>query len=91
MSLKNLGGANTMIQINKLTQDDLGEAVLYHSFGEPPQKGFITSWNDNFIFVEFRPRTCGRGEACDPEDLTFLETPFHHRKIVSRKLHFEKS
>jgi hypothetical protein len=57
-----------MIDITKLVDNDKGRAVYYNSF-EKREVGYITSWNDKNIFVEFRPRTMGRGEACTPSDL----------------------
>jgi len=71
-----------MININDLEPLDVGRSVIYHSF-EKEESGRIKSWNTKFIFVEFPPRTYGRGEACDPNDLDFMFASKHaKRKLI---------
>ena len=66
-----------MIDITKLTKDDVGKWVTYAGY-QKLEQGRIKSWNDKWIFVvyhcdnkwdEFKNYT---GCATNPEDLTFI-------------------
>ena len=69
-----------MVDIKKLTEDDIGKWVVYKGyFGGEVEKGRIKSWNDKFIFVVYK---CGNewgrfkdytASATRPEDLEFTE------------------
>lgn len=45
-----------MIDIAKLTDEDVGREVKYHRPYCDPEWGKITSWNDNFVFVNYHTR-----------------------------------
>lgn len=57
-----------MIDIQKLTQADIGRNVIYKADNAPVEVGQLSSWNRTFIFVRFRGPD---GEACLPEDVSF--------------------
>jgi len=57
-----------MISISKLVLADLGRKVVYEQ-GHTKEEGFITGYNDLYVFVRFRGPN---GEACDPKNLTFI-------------------
>lgn len=57
-----------MIEINKLTESDKGRNVSYRSSHGLLEYGKLTSWNDTFVFVQFKGPT---GEACKPSDVSF--------------------
>jgi hypothetical protein len=59
-----------MIDIAKLTEKDKGRAVVYCPRVGPREQGAITSWNEQWIFVRYRPT--GDGVATRPEDLEWL-------------------
>lgn len=68
-----------MIEISKLKPEDKGRAVVYRATlsSSKPEKGVITSWNENYIFVRYNnpyatdeQRT---GTATRPEYLSFQE------------------
>ena len=56
-----------MIQLSSLTFDDLGKRVIYTPVAGPPEVGYITSYNHEFIFVEYPPSETPK--ATLPEDL----------------------
>jgi len=65
-----------MIDISKLTKDDVGKWVLYTDFSKT-EIGKLKSWNDRFIFVVY---SCNHdwndfenytAAATRPEDLIF--------------------
>ena len=69
-----------MINITKLTQEDIGRWVIYLPFygGGEPEKGRIKAWNDRNIFVVYK---CNNewnrfqdfaGCSTDPKDLEFI-------------------
>jgi hypothetical protein len=59
-----------MIEITKLTPEDVGRLVIYRTAPTfEPQEGRITSFNDKYIFVDYT--NVGRGNATRPEDLEF--------------------
>jgi len=60
-----------MIEPSALIKSDKGRKVVYHPLFCPHQEGVLTSWNDKFVFVRFNGPT---GEACEPEDVSFLRT-----------------
>lgn len=57
-----------MIEINKLTQSDIGRNVIYHREFCDREVGKLSSWNDKYIFVRFKGPY---GESCQPEDISF--------------------
>lgn len=59
-----------MIDISRLTDKDVNRLVVYMKFRDKIEQGRITSWNDQFIFVDYT--NVGRGVATKPEDLHFL-------------------
>ncbi len=69
-----------MIELDKLTDADLGRAVIYRTFGKS-EFGTINSWNKTFIFVRYhecqyadgtyRKRYGETSEATSPRDLDF--------------------
>jgi hypothetical protein len=73
-----------MININELTEADKKREVRYISFGKT-ELGYITSWNELYIFVRYHTkiitdgeiqrviaRTGFTSEATDPKDLQFV-------------------
>jgi hypothetical protein len=56
------------MNLSELTPDSIGLGVVYKPEN---QQGYITSFNDRYVFVAF-PRTMGRGQAVRLEDLKFL-------------------
>ena len=62
-----------MIEIVKLTESDKGRNVIYHREFCNKEVGKLTSWNDSFVFVQFKGPN---GEACEPCDVSFeIGTP----------------
>ena len=59
-----------MIDITKLTEEDKGRSVVYKDGVGKMESGYITSWNDVNIFVDYG-YSCGRGIATTPSDLYF--------------------
>lgn len=65
-----------MIDINSLTDKDVGKWVIYNSF-DKKETGRIKSWNDKWIFVvyncanEWNNYKNYTGCATDPKDLEF--------------------
>jgi hypothetical protein len=57
-----------MIDISKLTEEDVGRNVTYHREFCKREFGKLSSWNDKFIFVRFKGPN---GEACEPNDVSF--------------------
>lgn len=57
-----------MIEIHKLTANDIGRKVVNLQKDE----GLITSFNDTYIFVDYQ--NVGRGQATSPRDLNFIST-----------------
>lgn len=81
-----------MIDITKLTQDDIGRWVIYTASYGDREKGRIKSWNDKFVFVVYK---CDSqwdrfqdftGCATDPEDLNFA---ICKEELKARKMLFE--
>ena len=69
-----------MVDIKKLTEDDIGKWVSYTGHpGGGIEIGKIKSWNDKFIFVVYKcANEWGRfkgytAAATKPEDLEFTE------------------
>ena len=67
-----------MIEISKLTEEDIGKWVEYHGSAGEIEKGKIKSWNDMYVFVVYK---CDNnwlnfmnytGCATEPDDLFFL-------------------
>ena len=70
-----------LIQINNLTEKDVGRWVTYVDGVGKKEEGKLKSWNDTFIFVVY---TCNNewdrfkdftGAATSPKDLYFKEDP----------------
>lgn len=60
-----------MIDITKLTHEDIGRKVFYEPFkGAALEEGIITSFNDTFIFVDYT--NVGRGQATQPSKLEWV-------------------
>lgn len=68
------------VKIKFLKKTDIGRKVKYTSSGgDKIEFGFITSWNEKYVFVRYflqiKPnkveRTGGTSEATDPNDLVF--------------------
>lgn len=57
-----------MIDISKLSQNDIGRNVTYHREFCKKEFGILSSWNKHFVFVRFKSPN---GEACEAEDVTF--------------------
>jgi len=57
-----------MIDINRLTENDIGRNVVYHREYCEQQTGQLSSWNNEFVFVRFKGPN---GEACEPCDVSF--------------------
>lgn len=55
------------IDLSKMIINDIGKPVLDTVSDE---EGFITSWNDKYIFVKFGYST--QPAACKPEDLKYV-------------------
>ena len=66
-----------MINIAKLTEDDIGKWVIYQPIKGKPEEGRIKDWNDKFVFVVYRCENRWdnfRGytaQGTKPEQLTF--------------------
>ena len=60
-----------MIDIKELTKEDIKRNVTYVDGIGDIEQGYITSYNDKFIFVDYG-KNCGRGIATNPEDLYFM-------------------
>ena len=60
-----------MIDIKNLTEEDIKRTVIYTDGTGEIEQGYITSYNDKFIFVDYG-KNCGRGIATRPEDLKFI-------------------
>lgn len=59
-----------MIDIKSLKPSNIGDKVVFEHRPGDVEHGTITSWNDQFIFVNFPKKdSSGRGCACKPEDL----------------------
>jgi hypothetical protein len=72
-----------MVDIKKLTKDDVGKWVVYNPIVGASECGKIKSWNKEFIFVVYK---CNKewkrfkdftGQATKPEDLSFLDIKEH--------------
>ena len=57
-----------MIDIKKLTKEDIDRNIVYHRKYCKTEEGKLSSWNDKYVFVRFKGPS---GEACDPEDVSF--------------------
>lgn len=57
-----------MIDLNKLSETDIGRKIVYHREFCDRQEGVLSSWNTTYIFVRFKGPN---GEACQPEDVSF--------------------
>lgn len=60
-----------MINILELREFDIGKTVIYTN-GPTKEYGWISSYNENFIFVRF-PNKGPTGCACHPKDLEFFK------------------
>jgi hypothetical protein len=68
-----------MINLEQLTEKDIGRFVEYHSYPDNIETGRIKSWNKKWIFVVYN---CGgdwiryrdyTAAATNPKDLQFME------------------
>ena len=59
-----------MIEIKKLEEQHKHRNVVYTDGTGDIEEGYITSWNNKFIFVDYG-KSCGRGIATYPDDLKF--------------------
>ena len=57
-----------MIDLAKLTEQDVGRWVIYNREFCKRERGLLSSWNHKFIFVRFKGPN---GEACEPADVSF--------------------
>lgn len=58
------------------TEKDIGRKVVYRRPYCKVEEGFITSFNDKYVFVRY-----GMGStsaATDPQDIEFIGGPLHH-------------
>ena len=68
-----------MIDIEKLTDKDVGRWVVYVDMVREPEIGRIKSWNDKYVFVVYKCNGDWKnfqkyaGVATDPRDLFFVE------------------
>ena len=60
-----------MINIQELEPKDIKRAVVYTDNLGNSEEGYITSWNDKYIFVDYGDN-CGRGIATIPNNLEFI-------------------
>lgn len=67
-----------MIEIAKLTQQDIGRKVTYHREYCKREFGELSSWNHKYVFVRFKGPT---GEACEPQDVSF---DFQTQRVAER-------
>jgi len=58
-----------VIDINRLTESDIGRTVIYEPNDSLLDFGRLTSWNETFVFVQF---SGPGGEACNPEDVRLV-------------------
>jgi hypothetical protein len=60
-----------MINPKELKDEHKNRLVVYIPFpGAKPEQGRITSWNDEWIFVDYQ--NVGRGQATPPSKLEFV-------------------
>ena len=60
-----------MIILENLKEQDKGRSVIYTDGTGDKEDGHITSWNDEFVFVDYG-KSNGRGIATSSEDLDFI-------------------
>jgi len=60
-----------MIDLQLLTEDDVGAKVVYRSFHGKAEDGIISRWNDVYVFVRY-DGVDSPGISTSPDDLTFL-------------------
>ena len=66
------------IRIEDLNESDKGQKVVYRPrHGGKNEDGFIKSWNDHVIFVDYQDGS-PNAKATRPEDLVFLSRNIHH-------------
>jgi hypothetical protein len=59
------------LKITELKPSDKNRKIIYTQKGTgKTEEGWVSSWNDHYIFVRFQ--TSSNGQACDPNDLQFL-------------------
>lgn len=59
-----------MIDVAALRETDVGRGVVYAPVAGPREDGFISSWNDEWVFVRYGASRTAR--ATDPRELDFL-------------------
>ena len=57
-----------MTKISSLKEADKNRNVIYHREFCNRQVGKLSSWNDKYVFVQFKGPN---GEACEPDDVSF--------------------
>lgn len=57
-----------VIDVSKLTESDVGRAMIYRPHHGGIEHGILSSFNDNAVFVRFLGPN---GERCDPRCLDF--------------------
>lgn len=58
------------IQNTELTEQHIGQSVVYRLWHNEPEQGVITSFNDRYVFVRYGSNTTS--QATSPEDLNWL-------------------
>lgn len=59
-----------MVDIEELTQSDVGRRLFYQRIGCENNHGTLSSWNEIYVFARFKGPN---GVACRPEDVSFVE------------------
>lgn len=55
------------------TEKDIGKKVVYKKYTPRQEYGYITSYNDNFVFVNYNEkRLIGYSQATNREDLEWV-------------------
>lgn len=59
-----------MINIEQLTEKDIGRGVIRMVPYREPEDGIITSFNSSYVFVKYK--SSNQSQATKPEELVFL-------------------
>lgn len=74
-----------MIDITKLTEEDIGRVVLYRGYGDNNEVGRLKSFTEDSIFVVFKCAGLWNdyqnytGQNTKPEDLSFIGARYELR------------
>jgi len=60
-----------MININELTKDDINRPIIYTDNKSSEEYGYLVSWNDKYIFIDYGFVRTEGGVATSPENLAF--------------------